>query len=84
MGDSLDACREALKTHDGPDLHILERISMTFKAENCILPKAPNLTRLRITGELPDLRVNLSGTYKTILDRASTLRILHQIENTRS
>jgi vacuolar protein sorting-associated protein 13A/C len=35
---------------------------MTFKAENCIVPKAPNLTRLKVSGELPDLRVNFSGT----------------------
>ena len=53
----------ALQTSDGPELHVLERISMTFKAENSILPKAPNLTRFRISGQLPDLRVNFSGRH---------------------
>lgn len=72
MGPSLQACLEALDDdHDGHasggELHILERTSLTFLAQNCILNQAPNLTRFKISGSLPTLQVNvcLSPLFQT-------------------
>lgn len=44
------------------ELHILERTSLTFLVQNCILDQAPNLTRFKISGSLPTLQVNVSAT----------------------
>lgn len=66
MGPSLQVCLDALNDeHDGHhsaggELHILERTSLTFLAQNCILAQAPNLTRFKISGSLPTLQVNVS------------------------
>lgn len=78
MGETLEDCLHALEGHSGPELHLLERISMTFKAENSILPKAPNLTRLRVSGELPDLRVNFSGALTPPLCQRAYAEVRHR------
>lgn len=64
MGPSLQTCLDALKDGDGGhgdggELHILERTSLTFLVQNCILAQAPNLTRFKISGALPTLQVNV-------------------------
>lgn len=64
MGPSLQVCLDALEdAHghhtSGGELHILERTSLTFLAQNCILAQAPNLTRFKISGSLPTLKVNV-------------------------
>lgn len=41
------------------ELHILERINMSFSVQNAILD-VPNLTRFKIAGDLPELQVNFS------------------------
>ena len=41
------------------DLHILERINLSFTVQNAIV-NAPNLTRFKIAGDLPELQVNFS------------------------
>lgn len=49
-------------------VHLLERINLDFTLHNSILPKAPNLTKFKITGHLPELRVNFSDRkYKTLM-----------------
>lgn len=64
MGPSLQICLDALKDENGGhssaggELHILERTSLTFLAQNCII-QAPNLTRFKISGSLPSLQVNV-------------------------
>ncbi|SCV68005.1 BQ2448_126 [Microbotryum intermedium] len=74
MGPSLKVCLEALDdggdghSHKHGELHILERTSLTFLAQNCILDQAPNLTRFKISGSLPQLQVNLSDRkYKSLM-----------------
>jgi vacuolar protein sorting-associated protein 13A/C len=70
MGDSFEACMDALNAegHAGSELHVLERINLDFKAENSILSKAPNLTRFKVSGQLPDLKVNFSDRkYKLLM-----------------
>ncbi|KDE03795.1 hypothetical protein MVLG_05736 [Microbotryum lychnidis-dioicae p1A1 Lamole] len=74
IGPSLKVCLEALddggdgQSHKHGELHILERTSLTFLAQNCILNQAPNLTRFKISGSLPQLQVNLSDRkYKSLM-----------------
>ena len=70
MGPSIEACLEAIENPhvaQQTDLHILERINMSFSVQNAIV-NAPNLTRFKIAGELPELQVNFSDRkYKTLM-----------------
>lgn len=70
MGDSIEACMRAIEkphTAHEDDLHIIERINMSFTVHNAIV-NAPNLTRFKIAGELPELQVNFSDRkYKTLM-----------------
>ena len=64
MGPSLQVCLDALADENGGhaaggELHILERTSLTFLAQNCILDQAPNLTRFKVSGSLPALQLNV-------------------------
>ncbi len=73
IGPSLQACLDALEADDhghanGGELHILERTSLTFLVQNCIVAQAPNLTRFKVSGALPTLQVNLSDRkYKSLM-----------------
>lgn len=68
MADTLDDCMGALSAESSPQIHVLERINLAFKAETCIVPTAPNLTRFRILGDLPDLHVHFSDRkYKNLM-----------------
>ncbi|KAK4050444.1 Vacuolar protein sorting-associated protein 13 [Microbotryomycetes sp. JL201] len=72
MGQSLQACLDALEApdhgHGQGELHILERTSLIFLAQNCILNSAPNLTRFKVSGSLPSLNFNLSDRkYKSLM-----------------
>ncbi|GAA5992083.1 hypothetical protein JCM10908_000736 [Rhodotorula pacifica] len=74
MGPTLRVCLDALEKPESHsdsslgELHILERTSLTFLAQNCILAEAPNLTRLKISGSLPSLQVNFSDRkYKSLM-----------------
>ncbi|OCF42293.1 vacuolar protein sorting-associated protein vps13 [Kwoniella heveanensis CBS 569] len=70
MGGDVEACMQALESASGstPDeLHILERINMSFAVQNAIV-NAPNLTRFKIAGHLPELHVNFSDRkYQTLM-----------------
>nr|XP_018267277.1 vacuolar protein sorting-associated protein vps13 [Kwoniella dejecticola CBS 10117]OBR89435.1 vacuolar protein sorting-associated protein vps13 [Kwoniella dejecticola CBS 10117] len=69
MGGDVDACMSALDDHaSGTDeLHVLERINMSFSVQNAIA-NAPNLTKFKIAGHLPELHVNFSDRkYKTLM-----------------
>lgn len=65
MGPTLRVCLDALEKPEAHsdsslgELHILERTSLAFLAQNCILADAPNLTRLKISGSLPSLQLNV-------------------------
>lgn len=60
MGNSLEACISALDSAEiNTEVHFLERINMTFLAQNAIL-NAPNITRFKVSGRLPLLQLNFS------------------------
>ena len=64
MGGNVDTCLKALESEHmagDMDLHVLERINMSFTVQNAIV-NAPNLTRFKIAGDLPELQVNFSDT----------------------
>lgn len=69
LGKSFDQCASALHKHEGrEDVHLLERISMQFDVMNCIVDNAPNLTRFKVEGDLPELKVNFSDRkYKIVM-----------------
>lgn len=62
MGSDLDSCLQSLAGSSvmNHNLHLLERINLDFTIHNSILPNAPNLTKFKLTGHLPILRVNFS------------------------
>lgn len=78
MGGNVDICLQALdRPHEAgaPELHILERINMSFTVQNAIV-NTSTLTRFKIAGELPELQVNFSdrkysksGRFLQIKDR---------------
>ncbi|KZT54406.1 DUF1162-domain-containing protein [Calocera cornea HHB12733] len=64
MGPDLSSCMSALTSHSEGDseLQLVERINIDFSVQNCILPDAPFLTRFKVAGQLPELKVNVSNT----------------------
>lgn len=69
MGDDIDECMKAIDSpSDGDkDLHIVERINMSFAVQNAIV-NTPTLTKFKIAGDLPELQVNFSDRkYHTLM-----------------
>ncbi|CAO1616705.1 unnamed protein product [Parajaminaea phylloscopi] len=62
MGNDLESCLQSLSGSSvmSHSLHLLERINLDFTVHNSIIPNAPNLTKFKLTGHLPTLRVNFS------------------------
>jgi vacuolar protein sorting-associated protein 13A/C len=59
MGPTVEACMGVIEDHDTSsesDLHILEKINLSFSVQLAIT-NAPNLT---VAGDLPELQVNFS------------------------
>ncbi|KAK6330143.1 hypothetical protein TWF730_004642 [Orbilia blumenaviensis] len=53
---------------DAKQLRVVDRINIDFKVEISILPKAPNLTKFRISGHMPMLHASVSDKkYKTLM-----------------
>lgn len=53
---------------EASSLHVVERINVDFVVETSILPKAPNLTKFKVSGHLPMLHVAVSDSkYKTLM-----------------
>ncbi|RUP42956.1 hypothetical protein BC936DRAFT_137841 [Jimgerdemannia flammicorona] len=69
VGESVEQClAEVRSATPRSDLNIVDRIDMSFLLESSILPKAPNLTQFRVSGQLPLLAINFSDRkYKTIM-----------------
>lgn len=69
MGNDIDSCMKGLHSNSTDHgLHLLERINLDFTLHNSILSSAPNLTKFKMTGHLPTLRVNFSDRkYKTLM-----------------
>ncbi|KAK0532867.1 Vacuolar protein sorting-associated protein 13 [Tilletia horrida] len=69
MGNDLQSCMRGLtEQSEEHRMHLIERINIDFTVHNSILPKAPNLTKFKITGHLPMLKVNFSDRkYKSLM-----------------
>jgi len=61
LDKSFERCLVALDKPNGhKEAHLIERITMSFNVFNCMVDNAPNLTRFKVQGDLPELRVNFS------------------------
>lgn len=69
IGPGIDATRAQLNsTSTVKHLHIIDRINVDFVLEMCIVPKATELTRTRISGHLPELHASISDAkYKGLM-----------------
>ncbi|KPI40863.1 Vacuolar protein sorting-associated protein 13 [Cyphellophora attinorum] len=69
LGPGIEATRRELEsTEDAQNLHLIDRINMDFLLELSILPKAPDITRTRISGTLPVLHASISDRkYKNLM-----------------
>ncbi|KAJ4295319.1 Vacuolar protein sorting-associated protein 13 [Kalmusia sp. IMI 367209] len=69
IGPSIDETRAQLEENaTSKNLHIVDRINMDFKIEICIVPKATDLTKFRIGGNLPVLHASISDSkYKNLM-----------------
>ncbi|KAF1991838.1 vacuolar protein sorting-associated protein 13 [Aulographum hederae CBS 113979] len=69
IGKSIENTRAQLDETDGPkNLHIIDRINMDFTIEICIIPKASDLTKFRVSGHLPVLHASVSDAkYKSLM-----------------
>ncbi|KAJ3037263.1 hypothetical protein HDV00_001828 [Rhizophlyctis rosea] len=69
LGPSINRCMQLIsKDSLASELHVIERVNLSFCIEMCILPKLPDYPRTKISGELPRLHLNLSDTkYKTTM-----------------
>ena len=68
LGPSLENCMSELGKEGTSQIHVLEKLNIGFVAETCIVPNAPNLTRFRIAGGLPNLHVHFSDRkYKSLM-----------------
>ncbi|KAK9766018.1 Vacuolar protein sorting-associated protein 13 [Basidiobolus ranarum] len=91
VGQNLESCLAKIKNTDNSgrndDLHIVDRINMKFCVDVSIIPRASNITGLKISGDLPLLKINVSDTkYKALMrlidlvlgDESSTESVLPQ------
>ncbi|TDZ22189.1 Vacuolar protein sorting-associated protein 13 [Colletotrichum orbiculare MAFF 240422] len=69
IGPSIEVTKAQLAEKDDTQhLHVVERINVDFVVETSILPKAPNLTKLKVSGHLPMLHATVSDSkYKNLM-----------------
>ncbi|KAI5287431.1 hypothetical protein KEM54_006005 [Ascosphaera aggregata] len=69
MGRGIDATKAQLDCDVlSKRLHIIDRINMDFLLELCIVPRSPDLTRTRVSGNLPELHASISDRkYKDLM-----------------
>ncbi|OCT48539.1 Vacuolar protein sorting-associated protein 13 [Cladophialophora carrionii] len=69
IGPGIEATRAQLEAQeDSQNMHIIDRINMAFLLENSIIPKAPDVTKIRISGSLPVLHASISDKkYKNLM-----------------
>jgi vacuolar protein sorting-associated protein 13A/C len=69
IGPSIEETRAQLDENTSSrDFHIVDRINMDFKIEICIVPKASDLTKFRVSGNLPILHASISDAkYKNLM-----------------
>ena len=69
IGPSIEETKAQLTSKSGDSgLHVVEQINVDFVVETSILPKAPNLTKLKVSGHLPLLHAAVSDSkYKNLM-----------------
>ncbi|KAI8639786.1 hypothetical protein BD408DRAFT_476983 [Parasitella parasitica] len=71
IGSNTKECLWQLQDHpsqSGVDARFIERIDMSFLIELCILPGKTEFTKMKVSGHLPLLSINLSDSkYKTLM-----------------
>jgi vacuolar protein sorting-associated protein 13A/C len=69
IGPSIEETKAQLENRDvSQSMHIVDRINVDFMVETSIIPKAPNLTKVRISGHLPVLHASVSDKkYKSLM-----------------
>ncbi|CAI4219735.1 unnamed protein product [Parascedosporium putredinis] len=69
IGPSIEETKAQLESTDHTKmLHVVDRINVGFIVEVSILPKAPNLTKMKVSGHLPALEVAVSDAkYKNLM-----------------
>ncbi|PQE10057.1 Vacuolar sorting-associated 13 protein [Rutstroemia sp. NJR-2017a BVV2] len=69
IGPSIEDTKGQLAQKEDPQsMRIVEKINIDFIVETSIIPKAPNLTKVRVTGRLPVLHASASDKkYKNLM-----------------
>lgn len=68
IGNSIEEVKHQLESGNSKELHIVERINMDFLIEICIVPKGTDLTKFKVSGNLPVLHVAVSDSkYKKLM-----------------
>lgn len=69
IGPSIEESKQQLLERDNDNnFHIVEQINVDFVVETSILPKAPNLTKVKVSGHLPMLHAAVSDSkYKNLM-----------------
>ncbi|KAI1084297.1 vacuolar protein sorting-associated protein 13 [Whalleya microplaca] len=69
IGPSIEETKSQLiQKDDTRMMHIVDKINVDFVVAMSILPKAPNLTKMKISGHMPVLQVSVSDTkYKSLM-----------------
>ncbi|KAL2752446.1 hypothetical protein ACRALDRAFT_2112495 [Sodiomyces alcalophilus JCM 7366] len=69
IGPSIEATKAQLTDRDeSQQMHIVDQINVDFVVETSILPKAPNLPKVKVSGHLPVLHAAVSDAkYKTLM-----------------
>lgn len=69
IGPSIEETRAQLEEDSASrHFHIIDKINMDFKIEICIVPKASDLAKFRISGTLPVLHASISDAkYKNLM-----------------
>ena len=68
LGQGYEACMKSISAPEVQGMHLLERINLSFTLHSSILPRAPNLTKCKLTGTLPLLHIHFSDKkYRLLL-----------------
>ncbi|KAI1151480.1 hypothetical protein F4825DRAFT_422633 [Nemania diffusa] len=69
IGPSIEETKAQLAQKDERRIfHVVDKINVDFVVALSILPKAPNLTKVKVSGHMPVLQVNVSDTkYKSLM-----------------
>lgn len=68
IGPSVDETRAKLEDKHDKQLHIVDRINIQFVVQLSIVPKTPNIPKIRVSGHLPVLHASVSDVkYKSLM-----------------